>query len=98
MVHAPFLQNPFRAAQLGTAIIQFYEQPGGVRCRSARQWVTAGLRAPFPAGKCPVLVGRGDQAVGKHLLAASPLRASHPRGSRQIGWQSAVIQFGHTGN
>lgn len=67
-------------------------------CCAIPNWVIAGLFAPFPAGKCPVLVGRGDQAVGKHFFEASQLRASHPRSILQIGLQSAVIQFGHTGN
>lgn len=70
----------------------------GVSCCDIHKRVIAALVAPFPAGKCPVLVGRGDQTVGKHFFEASQLRTSHPRSIRQIGLRSAVIQCGHTGN
>ena len=70
----------------------------GVSCWGVCEWAIADLFAPFPAGKCPVLVDGGDQTVGKHFFEASQLRTSHPHSIRQIGLQSAVIQFGHTGN
>lgn len=73
-------------------------RPHSVSCCDIHKRVIAGLVAPFPAGRCPVLVGRGDQTVGKHFFEASQLRTSHPHSIRQIGLRSAVIQCGHTGN